>query len=182
MFGLVMVHRAILAGGPALQLHEALLGLLHRELFAAMTVAVSCATMLCCKLSVFGRLHIKLVAALFIRFGYGELFVRGLLRLKFLLCCLSTLNLTPVDTSAYRMCFDALQAQSASLGVVAGICQVLLAVWQVLGPCSMLQMEAVLQSVLLRLADGEHQHNDQSMIQLGSSTDSGCLVTVQGIC
>jgi hypothetical protein len=47
------------------------------------------------------------------------------------------------------------QAQSASLGVVAGICQVLLAVWQVLGPCSMLQMEAVLQSVLLRLADGE---------------------------
>jgi hypothetical protein len=42
MFGLAMVHRAILAGGPALQLHEALLGLLHRELFAAMTVAVSC--------------------------------------------------------------------------------------------------------------------------------------------
>ncbi|WIA18254.1 hypothetical protein OEZ85_009722 [Tetradesmus obliquus] len=85
MFGLAMVHRAVLAGGPALQLHEALLGLLHRELFAAMTAA----------------------------------------------------------------------AQSASLGVVAGICQVLLAVWQVLGPCSMLQMEAVLQSVLLRLADGK---------------------------
>lgn len=41
MFGLAMVHRALLAGGSSLQCHEALLGLLHRELFAAMTVAVS---------------------------------------------------------------------------------------------------------------------------------------------
>jgi hypothetical protein len=32
---------------------------------------------------------------------------------------------------------------------------VLLAVWQVLGPCSILQLETILQSVLLRLADGE---------------------------
>jgi hypothetical protein len=53
------------------------------------------------------------------------------------------------------VCCYSVQAQSASLGVVAGICQVLLAVWQVLGPCIMLQMEAVMQSVLLRLADGE---------------------------
>lgn len=47
------------------------------------------------------------------------------------------------------------QSQSASLGVVAGICQVLLALWKVLGACSVLQVEAVLQNVLLRLADGE---------------------------
>jgi hypothetical protein len=47
MFGLAMVHRAILAGGPALQLHEALLGLLHRELFAAMTAAVRSAAVFC---------------------------------------------------------------------------------------------------------------------------------------
>lgn len=49
----------------------------------------------------------------------------------------------------------AVQSQSASLGVVAGICQVLLALWKVLGSCSVLQVEAVLQNVLLRLADGE---------------------------
>jgi hypothetical protein len=47
------------------------------------------------------------------------------------------------------------QSQSASLGVIAGICQVLLALWKVLGTCSVLQVEAVLQNVLLRLADGE---------------------------
>jgi hypothetical protein len=58
MFGLAMVHRAILAGGPALQLHEALLGLLHRELFAAMTAAVGASTAcvaaapMCCTLLV----------------------------------------------------------------------------------------------------------------------------------
>eukprot|EP00775_Hariotina_reticulata_P002969 gene2969-3254_t len=32
---------------------------------------------------------------------------------------------------------------------------VVLAVWQVLGPCSVLQLETILQSVLLRLADGK---------------------------
>jgi len=41
MFGLSMVHRAVLAGGSVLQGHEALLGLLHKDLFAAMVVAVS---------------------------------------------------------------------------------------------------------------------------------------------
>lgn len=41
MFGLSMVHRAVLAGGSVLQSHEALLGLLHKDLFAAMVVAVS---------------------------------------------------------------------------------------------------------------------------------------------
>lgn len=50
----------------------------------------------------------------------------------------------------------AVQAQSASLGVIAGICQVLLALWKVMGSCSVLQVEAVLQNVLLRLADGEN--------------------------
>lgn len=49
----------------------------------------------------------------------------------------------------------ALQSQSASLGVIAAICQVLLALWKVLGSCSVLQVEAVLQNVLLRLADGK---------------------------
>lgn len=42
-----------------------------------------------------------------------------------------------------------------SLGIINGISQVLLVTWQVLGSCSMLQLEAVLQGVLLRLADGE---------------------------
>jgi hypothetical protein len=41
IFGLAMVHRAILAGGAILQVHEVLLTLLHRELFAAMATAVS---------------------------------------------------------------------------------------------------------------------------------------------
>jgi hypothetical protein len=41
MFGLSMVHRAVLAGGSMLQSHEALLSLLHKDLFAAMVVAVS---------------------------------------------------------------------------------------------------------------------------------------------
>lgn len=41
MFGLSMVHRAVLAGGAVLQSHEALLTLLHKDLFAAMVVAVS---------------------------------------------------------------------------------------------------------------------------------------------
>jgi phage gp46-like protein len=36
-----MVHRAVLAGGAMLQSHEALLSLLHKDLFAAMVVAVS---------------------------------------------------------------------------------------------------------------------------------------------
>ncbi|KAF8061912.1 hypothetical protein HT031_004172 [Scenedesmus sp. PABB004] len=85
MFGLAMVHRAVLAGGAALAGHEALLGLLQRDLFAAMSAA----------------------------------------------------------------------AQAASLGVIAGVCQVLLAVWQVLGPVAMMQIEAVLQCVLLRLAGGK---------------------------
>lgn len=39
--------------------------------------------------------------------------------------------------------------------MIAGICQVLLAVWRVVGGLSITQIEAVLQSVLLRLADGE---------------------------
>lgn len=60
----------------------------------------------------------------------------------------------------------ALQSQSASLGVIAGICQVLLALWKVLGSCSVLQVEAVLQNVLLRLADGEQP------CQLGRGTCS----------
>jgi hypothetical protein len=41
MFGLSMVHRAVLAGGAMLQTHDALLSLLHKDLFAAMVVAVS---------------------------------------------------------------------------------------------------------------------------------------------
>ena len=41
MFGLSMVHRAVLAGGSMLHSHEALLSLLHKDLFAAMVVAVS---------------------------------------------------------------------------------------------------------------------------------------------
>jgi hypothetical protein len=41
MFGLSMVHRALLAGGCMLQRHDALLSLLHKDLFAAMVVAVS---------------------------------------------------------------------------------------------------------------------------------------------
>jgi hypothetical protein len=67
------------------------------------------------------------------------------------------------------------QAHSASLGVVAGICQVLLAVWQVLGPCSMLQMEAVLQSVLLRLADGERIFLSFGGICLHNQLKRGCM-------
>lgn len=47
-----------------------------------------------------------------------------------------------------------MQAQGASLGVASGVCQLAIVVWQVLGPCSMLQLEAVVQGVLLRLADG----------------------------
>lgn len=62
-----------------------------------------------------------------------------------------------------------LQSQSASLGVIAGICQVLLAVWKVLGSCSLLQVEAVLQNVLLRLADGEG-HAGQGIVRMG-----GCV-------
>ena len=46
-------------------------------------------------------------------------------------------------------------AMGASLGILNGICQVLLATWQVLGSCSMLQLEAILQAVLLKLADGK---------------------------
>jgi hypothetical protein len=71
------------------------------------------------------------------------------------------------------------QAQSASLGVVAGICQVLLAVWQVLGPCSMLQMEAVLQSVLLRLADGEEPISYENHI---TKRAAGCFLLACGLC
>lgn len=50
--------------------------------------------------------------------------------------------------------------------MIAGICQVLLALWKVLGSCSVLQVEAVLQNVLLRLADGEQP------CQLGRGTRS----------
>jgi hypothetical protein len=35
-----MVHRALLAAGPALTRHASLLGLVHRELFPAMAAAV----------------------------------------------------------------------------------------------------------------------------------------------
>jgi hypothetical protein len=52
--------------------------------------------------------------------------------------------------------------------VIAGICQVLLALWKVLGSCSVLQVEAVLQNVLLRLADGTH-----GLAQLGVGGASG---------
>lgn len=34
-----MVHRALLAAGPALRAHEPLLGIVHRELFPAMASA-----------------------------------------------------------------------------------------------------------------------------------------------
>jgi hypothetical protein len=40
MFGLSMVHRALLAGGCMLHRHDALLSLLHKDLFAAMVIAV----------------------------------------------------------------------------------------------------------------------------------------------
>lgn len=59
------------------------------------------------------------------------------------------------QTCADIVAVAAVQSQSASLGVIAGICQVLLAIWKVLGSCSVLQVEAVLQNVLLRLADGK---------------------------
>lgn len=35
-----MVHRALLAGGPALTAHPQLLGMVHRELFPALVAAV----------------------------------------------------------------------------------------------------------------------------------------------
>jgi hypothetical protein len=73
------------------------------------------------------------------------------------------------------------QAQSASLGVVAGICQVLLAVWQVLGPCSMLQMEAVMQSVLLRLADGERASSTAAAdVHPGAGTPAKNVLACKG--
>jgi hypothetical protein len=58
---------------------------------------------------------------------------------------------------AHRDLFTAMAsaAMGASLGILNGICQVLLATWQVLGSCSMLQLEAILQAVLLKLADGK---------------------------
>lgn len=40
VFGLQMVHRALLAGGSALAAHDALLTLIHRDLFGAITTAV----------------------------------------------------------------------------------------------------------------------------------------------
>lgn len=72
-----------------------------------------------------------------------------------------------------------LQAQSASLGVIAGICQVLLALWKVLGSCSVLQVEAVLQNVLLRLADGERSPKGASAVAWGSCSRR---VTTQAAC
>jgi hypothetical protein len=72
------------------------------------------------------------------------------------------------------------QAQSASLGVIASICQVLLALWKVLGSCSVLQVEAVLQNVLLRLADGERKGRGDSYSQESCLLQFPCRVCCSG--
>jgi hypothetical protein len=42
-----MVHRALLAAGPALRAHDPLVGIVHRELFPAMAAAVRGAACVC---------------------------------------------------------------------------------------------------------------------------------------
>lgn len=85
VFGLSMVHRALLAGGPCLAEYPAMLRLVHVSLFPAIAHAVKYPT----------------------------------------------------------------------LGTINGICQVILTLFQTLGQHSILQLEAVIGNVLLKLADGK---------------------------
>jgi hypothetical protein len=51
-----MVHRALLAAGPALRAHDPLVGIVHRELFPAMAAAVSCMLHAACCMHMFSGL------------------------------------------------------------------------------------------------------------------------------
>lgn len=129
-----MVHRALLAAGPALRAHAPLIGIVHRELFPAMAAAVSP-----CRAPPAQQ---RLPTPPCPRRAAGRASQAPPPRLT-----------PPFEFESPRS-----QARAPSLGTINGICQVLLAVWQVAGPASMLQMEALLQGMLLRMADGGSPH------------------------
>jgi len=115
-----MVHRALLAAGPPLRLHEPLLGIVHRELFPAMAAAV--------------RGNAGGGARIWRALRGSGWFVDACSQL---LCPLASEPDTPQPQphqASYQTKSNPQpqpQARTPSLGVINGICQVLLAVWQV---------------------------------------------------